>query len=179
MNYFLAGRASLLFCIAAPACWPDLFWGDVLTAQICDISEILLSLVQPSSNGVPCWSFIHIVTSWQIPSADKTWLKGPWEWVLRQVRAQVVFSSALMGGGRTQLGKPGRPVPGCVADVQLRLLSWKPAHWRSEKMKPKWLERKEMLVTGLVKLLGKALNSVCCEAQKQRRKSCKWKKQVR
>lgn len=79
---------ALLFGIAAPACWPDLFWGDVLTAQIWDVSERLLSLVQPSSSGVPCWSFVLMGTSWWIPSADKTWLKGSWEWVLGQVRTR-------------------------------------------------------------------------------------------
>lgn len=39
-----------------------------------------------------------------------------------------VFPSALLGGGRTQLGAPGIPEPGCVADLQLRLMSWKPAY---------------------------------------------------
>lgn len=171
----LLGASSLLFGIAAPACWPDLFWRDVLSAQICDISEILRSLVQPSSKSVPCWSFIHMVTSWQIPSGDKRWLKGPWEWVLGQVRAQVMFSSSLLGGERTQLGALGRPMPGCVADVQLRLMSWKPACWRTEKMKQKWLERNEILVIGLVKLLGNALNSVCCKAHEQKKKELQMK----
>lgn len=31
------------------------------------------------------------------------------------------------GRGKDPTGALGRPMPGCVADVQLRLMSWKPA----------------------------------------------------
>lgn len=88
--------------------------GDLLPAQICDVPERLLSLVQPTSNCVPCCLFIHMDTSQGRPWADKTWLQGPGSKCWGSGGAQAVLPSPLPVRRKAQLGASGRWVPGCA-----------------------------------------------------------------